>query len=418
MKKNILIAGILLLTIIGLPLTIVMFQHRQTLRSRATVATTLSFSPTSSATSPLQKQIGDTVPLEITMNPGTNAISVVKLNVHFDPTKFQGVGANPLTIDTTAFPNVLEGPLLDLANGNITITISVGSDPTKAITTTRRIGTLTLKAINPTTTPCIISFGSITQAFSVGSTDQAAENVLSTTTPAYITIAALPTPTPTPTHTPTPTPTAIPTPTRTPTPTATATPTPTKTPTPTPTPLATRFSLTLFLHSIGESGDNANPTTSTLSNKNPLHPSRQVTVTVYDVANQLVTTKQGTVIYNTTNGNFTGIIDMGTNLATGDFIVKIKTDSFLTKRVPPIVHVTAGTQVTIPTISLIAGDTNGDNSINILDYNTVIGCYSDLLPPVSCDATKKLAADFNDDGKVNQFDYNLFLREISVQNGD
>jgi hypothetical protein len=56
--------------------------------------------------------------------------------------------------------------------------------------------------------------------------------------------------------------------------------------------------------------------------------------------------------------------------------------------------------------------------MNILDYNILMNCYSDLLPPVNCDALKKGSADLTDDGQVNQYDYNLFLRELNNRGGD
>lgn len=65
--------------------------------------------------------------------------------------------------------------------------------------------------------------------------------------------------------------------------------------------------------------------------------------------------------------------------------------------------------------NMIVGDINGDNKIDILDYNILLGCYSDMLPPTSCNASIKLHADLNNDGKVNQYDYNLFIREVIAQ---
>ena len=61
---------------------------------------------------------------------------------------------------------------------------------------------------------------------------------------------------------------------------------------------------------------------------------------------------------------------------------------------------------------------NNDNKLDILDYNTLIGCYSDLAAATSCNYTQKTASDLNDDGTVNQFDYNLFLRETAIQPGE
>ena len=72
----------------------------------------------------------------------------------------------------------------------------------------------------------------------------------------------------------------------------------------------------------------------------------------------------------------------------------------------------------MPAVHLVTGDIKIDNALNILDYNILIGCYSDFAPAVSCTADLKEEADLTDDGQVNQFDYNLFLRDLSVQNGD
>src|SRR5882724_6546552 len=231
--KKILLAGFFVVLLVGLPITAFLLQKPQELRSRATAATVLSFSPVSSPSNPIAKKVGDTIPLDIMINPGTNAISTLKLQLHFDPGKFQGVGTSPFVPSSTSFPTIVEGPVYNSNSGDFVVTISVGSDPTKAIRTTTKVGTLTLTAANPTdATASIVSFGSSTQALSVASTDQASENVLATATPAYITISAIPTPTLIPTHTPTPLPTDTPT------------------PTPILTPSPTLFSFTVFLHGI------------------------------------------------------------------------------------------------------------------------------------------------------------------------
>jgi hypothetical protein len=175
------------------------------------------------------------------MNPGTNQVSVVQLEINYDATKFGASGATPIFQQNTAvLPVTLEGPIY--SSGKVLISMSIGSDYTKAITTTSKVGTLTLQSLSTTTTPTSISFGSLSKILSIGGSDQASENVLSATSPAYVSIAApsptaapTNTPTPIPTNTPTPLPTNSPTPTRTPTPLPTNTPTPTRTPTPLPT---------------------------------------------------------------------------------------------------------------------------------------------------------------------------------------
>lgn len=172
------------------------------------------------------------------------------------------------------------------------------------------------------------------------------------------------------------------------------------------------------MHGIGHSGDNSNPTAFSLSNQQPVHPQRTLTIEVLNNLGTVILNKTGLVTYNLTNGNFTGVIDMGTGLTSGSYNIKIKAPQYLKKQVTGIQTITAGQTVQIPATTLVTGDVNGDNKLNILDYDIIVGCYSDFAPPVSCSGTQNNDSDLTDDGKVNQFDYNLFLRDLSVQNGD
>ena len=183
------------------------------------------------------------------------------------------------------------------------------------------------------------------------------------------------------------------------------------TPTPTFVPGSTLLSFAVGLHGIGTAGDSANPNST--GNMDPLHPTRVITVQVYDVQNQLVASQEGTILYNKTTGKFNGTVNLGSSFATGLYTVKVKTDQYLRALVPGIQTITAGKTNTLPLVTLIAGDINGDNVINIIDYNILIGCYSDLLPATNCSATNKVLSDLNDDGHVNMYDYNLFLRELT-----
>jgi hypothetical protein len=219
------------------------------------------------------------------------------------------------------------------------------------------------------------------------------------------------------------TPTLTVTPTRTPTPTPTTGPTisvpPTAPPTTGPTitvpPGNTSIQLRLLLHGIGQGGDSANPNSG--GNPNPKRTSRNVTVEILNSQNQLVLTKQGTITFNSSAGNFTGQVDLGSTLATGAYTVKVKTPQFLRTLVPGIQNLTAGTSNQLPVTILVNGDINGDNTLNILDYNILMGCYSDFLPPTSCTNENKILTDLDDDGVTNQFDYNLFLRELTNREG-
>ena len=127
-------------------------------------------------------------------------------------------------------------------------------------------------------------------------------------------------------------------------------------------------------------------------------------------------TKEGTLTYDNASGSFNGVVSLGTDIASGNYVIRVKSDGYLRKQLPGIQTISSSL-ITAPDISLIAGDTNGDNAVNALDYNRLLECFSDILSR-SCDDATKQMTDFNDDGKVNQFDYNLLLREVSVQNGD
>jgi hypothetical protein len=551
-RKRLLLGLLAILAVIGIPAGVFLSQQQQETRSRASASTTLYFNPATTSSAPLQKTVGQPVSFDVMVSPGNNRPSFVKLEINYDATKLQPT-SSPFVVNTVAFPTIQEGPILQ--SGKIFISVNVGNDPSKSISQITKVGTVnfTSTAITaPNTT--IVSLGANSQILSTASGDQATENVLSSTTPAYVMIANIPTATPTPTPIP-PTATPSPTPIRKAgdggnagkgggscgslgsngsigsnttggtggtggtgcsgiglnnaggiggtgglgsstgpgnpgqngkagtgtgaggggggggggapgqpggrggdggpgcngapgqpglpgeaapnantggkggaggaggpacTPTATPTPSPTNAPTTPPTlpPSSTKLALTVFMHGIGNSGDNANPTLFTLSNKNPLTPTRSVTVEVLNTASTMIATASGNVAYNNTTGNFKGVVDMGFKIPTsGTYKVKIKEKTHLRVLTPQDPTITLGQTATLPDVTLIAGDVNNDNALNILDYNLIIGCYSDLAPAPSCTASNKLLTDLNDNGSVNQFDYNLYLREIAVQNG-
>jgi plastocyanin len=214
------------------------------------------------------------------------------------------------------------------------------------------------------------------------------------------------------------TPTAALTPTITATPSPTMTsPTPTATPTPTIPPGDTVFHLTVCPHGIGNCGDNANIASPSGGNKNPLHPARIITVNVYDVNNTLVATDHGTLVYSSSSANFQGNIDAGL-LATGFYRLQVTMTQYLQRTITQIQQITKAQTNAITVTTLVTGDINNDNKLDILDYNILANCYSDLHPAKSCTAAQKLAADLNDDGAVNFIDYNLFIRELANQLGD
>lgn len=153
---------------------------------------------------------------------------------------------------------------------------------------------------------------------------------------------------------------------------------------------------------------------------NPLHTTRGLTLEIYSTSEVLLNTLSGTVAYAPATGDFSGSIEIPSSVATGNYLIKVKSPQYLRKQIPgsPVLTKGQSNNLDLAQAALISGDVNGDNQLSNLDYDIIIGCYSDLLPARDCDATRKAQADLSDDGKVDQDDYNLYIRELSVQQGE
>lgn len=398
--KKALLLGSLLLLALSIPLTLRTLQQQQETRSKAAGTTTLYFQPTSSGTAPLQANVGDTIALDMMVDPGQNLVTFIRFQLQYDPTKLELVTADPFTINTAAFPQKIEGPVL--GTGTIAESLSVGSDVTKAIQQKTKVGTVNFKAIGGSggqgTT---VTFTQLTQTLSSGAQDEAAENVLASSTPATIKIAG------------------------------DSTGTPSATTTPKPTAVTTSITFELLLHGVGAAGDNPNPQGSSLSNKNPLHPQRDLDIEIIDSNNKVIASSAGAVIYDGGSETFKGTLDLGTSFPTGNYNIKLKTDRYLRRLVPGIQSIENLKENPITQVDLVAGDVNDDNVLNVLDYNAFLDCgYGELepLPLADPNATYSkqscqihspaINVDVDDNGIINSADYNLFLRELSVQHGD
>jgi hypothetical protein len=177
----------------------------------------------------------------------------------------------------------------------------------------------------------------------------------------------------------------------------------------------TTLAVTVFLHGIGKAGDSVNKTPS--GTDHPLHANRSVTISLYDTQKNLIAMKQGTVVYDPASGSFKGSVLLDTDCKTGKYFVEVNMDQYIKQMLSATQTITTGTTTALPSISLVAGDANNDEYLDIVDYSIVIGCFSELMPAASCDANTKVLGDINDDGVVNQFDYNLFLRELTKAQG-
>ncbi len=185
-KKTLAILGAIL-AIVGLIITIFLVQKVQEIRSRAEKATTLTLTPPTQNVNP-----GEDAKLDVTINPGVNQVNFVKFTIKFDPTKFDP----SLTVFNVDSNSPLK-PLGDSSftsytkDGEVTFTIGVGSDPTKVVKQTTKLGTVLLPAKDSAEAgeADVIFDESKTQVRSLGGNDAFNENVLSSTTPAKVTIS-------------------------------------------------------------------------------------------------------------------------------------------------------------------------------------------------------------------------------------
>lgn len=210
--KKLLLLGLGSILLVAIPLVVFFIGRQQDLESQATPATTLTFSPSSTQTTPLQKKTGETITLDVTVNPGTNIVNLLKLNITYDQVKLTPSKISPCNTffcpaTTSSLVPIGDGPT-NTTPGIISVSLA-SSDPLKAIQIPTKIGTLYFDAKAVTdTTPTQVAFGANTAATSSncdfaasGTTncpDQPGENVLLSTglLPAFITIAQGITPTP------------------------------------------------------------------------------------------------------------------------------------------------------------------------------------------------------------------------------
>lgn len=194
--KKFLLIGIAVVLLAAIPLTVYFLQQNQETRSRAQKATTLYFAATgqTTAATTIQKKVGETIPVDIVMDPGSNQVSFVKMSISYDPTKLStdSAGIQP---NAATFPSVLEGPVY--TEGNITVTLSIGADPTKVVQIPSKIATINFKGVAETSsTPTQVKFiDGQTQVLSIATADDPSENVLASTKPVSIGLTAGDTPT-------------------------------------------------------------------------------------------------------------------------------------------------------------------------------------------------------------------------------
>jgi hypothetical protein len=181
-RKKLLAMGALLFAIVGIVLTIFLVQRQHDLRSRAERSTTISLSAHEADLAP-----GDEAKFDVTVNPGTNQVNFVKLTINYDPQVFSG-DENSFELDSSSPLQVVSDP--SVSDGSLTVSLGVGSDPTRVIQSIQKIGSLKLTVVEDAPSgPSEVRFDDEnTQARSIAGGDAFNENVLASTQPATVEI--------------------------------------------------------------------------------------------------------------------------------------------------------------------------------------------------------------------------------------
>lgn len=181
LKNKYFILGNILLILLIIPLTLFFISKTQENRSSAAPSTILSLSPSTN-----QAKKGQQFPVKVIVNPGQNIVSIVDMYILFDASKLKLVSITP---NKDAFQTTLRGPNIQAGSANLSV--NIGSDSTKAITTTTTVATLLFEALDNTTSgPVKISFDqAVSRVFSLSVSDGPSENVLQSTQPADVTIS-------------------------------------------------------------------------------------------------------------------------------------------------------------------------------------------------------------------------------------
>lgn len=183
-KNKYFLLGNLAFLLLAIPVALFVIKNQTTTTGSAAPTTTLSFVPPS--VSP--DQCDSTKTSRLVVNPGENIVSTIQLALKWDKTKFD-INFSP---NQSAFPQTLKGP--EQTATGMTITLNIGADVTKAITTTTDVGTITIKPVAPTngSTITLDIDPAGTKVYSLSQQDGATEDVFNAagSSPLQVNIAA------------------------------------------------------------------------------------------------------------------------------------------------------------------------------------------------------------------------------------
>lgn len=181
---------------------------------------------------------------------------------------------------------------------------------------------------------------------------------------------------------------------------------------------------TVGLHGIGRGGDNANPNIT--GTTDPVTPERDLIVEIFDANNEAVASTIGPITFDNATGLFTGEIGID-GPPSGTYTILLRSPTYLRHRIDFAIPLKEKETNKLPKVSLVTGDVNDDNAINIMDFNILTECIGMNSPEepeedeeeiiAICTEQDQIDSDLDDNGEVNALDLNLYLRELLTRPG-
>ncbi len=162
-----LLIGFLLIALLA---TILIVGQRQELRKKAEAATVLELIPQTN-----QVNQGDEINLDVVLRPGINQVTAANITLTYDTSYLDGVSFAAGSL----FPSVDAPGIAQSGTANI----AVSAPTTQPVTGEGVVGTLKLKARNPTAQTTVV-FAAVTSVTAIGET----ENAISSTRPATVAV--------------------------------------------------------------------------------------------------------------------------------------------------------------------------------------------------------------------------------------
>lgn len=175
------------------------------------------------------------------------------------------------------------------------------------------------------------------------------------------------------------------------------------------------LALTVSLPGIG-SGQDASTSGTTGNNMNPKRTTRQGQMQIFNMNNEQVKSSAVSFTYSASgSAQQTGVYTSTVNIdgiSPGTYYIKLSMDNTLFTQVSGVITLKEGNN-TVPRVTLIPGDLNQDNNLNMSDHSIFVGCYGKK----ECPADEKTRSDFNDDGVIDGKDYNILIRAFAIRAG-